>query len=99
MNDTTRTTAATTEGQVLVHLDPASLLTQDNVRAETRLDKAFVASITERGVITPVIAYRREDDGAAGRAARPPPHRRRRAGRARSPSRSTSCPAPPPLTA
>lgn len=70
MSQTTATEAAQDQDQdqdqerVLVHLNPADLLTQDNVREHVRLDKAFVASITERGVLTPITAYRREGDGA-----------------------------------
>ena len=56
---------ATTEGQVLVHLDPATLVIETNVRAAARLDDALVASIAERGVLTPVVAHRRDDGTVA----------------------------------
>lgn len=66
MSQTTASAPEATQDQerVLAHLNPADLLTQDNVREHVRLDKAFVASITERGVLTPITAYRREGDGA-----------------------------------
>jgi ParB family chromosome partitioning protein len=42
----------------LEHLDPASLLIETNVRADLGLDKAFIASIRDHGVLQPVVAVR-----------------------------------------
>lgn len=52
----------------LVHVDPNDLIFTTNVRADARLDEGFVASITEHGVIEPVIATRREDGALVIRA-------------------------------
>lgn len=46
---------------VLEHIDPAQLTIDTNVRADVQLDKAFLASIKEHGVIQPVVAHRTED--------------------------------------
>ena len=71
---TPATTETTTPGQsgapdrseaTLVHLDPATLVIETNVRADARLDAGFVASIAERGVVVPVVAHRREDGAVA----------------------------------
>lgn len=45
----------------LEHLDPTTLVIAPNVRLDTRLDKHFIASIKERGVLEPVAAHRDED--------------------------------------
>lgn len=47
----------------LVYADPKDLVIGENVRLDARLDKAFVASIRERGVLEPIVAYR-DDTGA-----------------------------------
>ena len=49
---------------VLEMIDPATLTIDANVRADAQLDKAFLASIKEHGVIQPVVAHRAEDGGA-----------------------------------
>lgn len=46
----------------LTHLDPATLIVGVNVRLDARLDKRFIASVRERGVLEPVIAYT-DDEG------------------------------------
>lgn len=46
---------------VLEQVNPATLTIDANVRAEANLDKAFLASIKEHGVIQPVVAHRTED--------------------------------------
>ena len=43
---------------VLEHLDPTSLMIDANVRTDPRLDAHFLASVRERGVLEPVVAYR-----------------------------------------
>jgi ParB family chromosome partitioning protein len=48
---------------VLEMIDPATLTIDANVRADVQLDKAFLASIKEHGVIQPVVAHRGEDGG------------------------------------
>lgn len=48
---------------VLEQINPASLTIDANVRADVQLDKAFLASIKEHGVIQPVVAHRTEDGG------------------------------------
>ena len=45
----------------LEHLDPTTLVIADNVRLDPRLDKPFLASIRERGVLEPVVAHRAPD--------------------------------------
>lgn len=49
--------------RTLVHVDPTSIVLDTNVRADARLDKAFLASIRNHGVMQPVVGYR-DDDGA-----------------------------------
>lgn len=56
-NQNTSTAAATTEA-VVEHVDPTTLVVDANVRTEAAVDKAFVTSIRERGVIQPVLATR-----------------------------------------
>ncbi|MEG9249935.1 ParB N-terminal domain-containing protein [Arthrobacter sp. Soc17.1.1.1] len=46
---------------VLEQINPATLTIDVNVRAEANLDKAFLSSIKEHGVIQPVVAHRIED--------------------------------------
>jgi ParB family chromosome partitioning protein len=48
-------------GGTLEHLDPTSLVLEDNVRDEADLDKEFLDSIREHGVLTPVRAVRGDD--------------------------------------
>lgn len=48
-------------GGTLEHLDPTGLVLEDNVRTEADLDKAFLDSIREHGVLTPVVAVRGDD--------------------------------------
>ena len=62
---TTETTTPDEPGTRLVHLDPATLVIETNVRATVRLDEGLVASIAARGVLTPVVAHRREDGTVA----------------------------------
>ena len=49
--------------RTLVHVDPTSIVLDTNVRTDARLDKDFVASIRNHGVMQPVVGYR-DDDGA-----------------------------------
>jgi ParB-like chromosome segregation protein Spo0J len=66
---TTVTTETTTNDPVtlpgapvqVVEYDPATLLVDVNVRHDVRLDKVFVASIEENGVLSPVVAVRTRD--------------------------------------
>lgn len=53
------TTTDTTS--TVVHVDPASIVLDTNVRTETRLDKDFIASVREHGVMQPVVGYRHDD--------------------------------------
>jgi ParB family chromosome partitioning protein len=48
-------------GGTLVHLDPTSLVLGDNVREYPNLDKPFLDSIAEHGVLVPLTAIRRHD--------------------------------------
>src|ERR1700709_289346 len=50
----------TTVDPTLEMLDPATLLVDPNIR-EAKLDKDFVASIKDHGVIEPIVAVRIED--------------------------------------
>lgn len=44
-------------------VNPAQLTIDANVRADVQLDKEFLASIKEHGVLQPVIAQRKESGG------------------------------------
>lgn len=48
---------------VLEMIDPTTLTIDANVRADVQLDKAFLASIKEHGVIQPVVAHRTDSGG------------------------------------
>ncbi len=54
------TTTATAEAPAaaLEYVDPATLLVDVNVRHDARVDKDFVASIREHGVLVPIVAVR-----------------------------------------
>ena len=58
MGNNQNTTAAATTEAVIEHVDPTTLVVDANVRTEASVDRAFVASIKERGVIQPVLATR-----------------------------------------
>ncbi len=45
----------------LEHIDPTSLQVGDNIREYANLDKAFLDSIAEHGVLVPITAIRRHD--------------------------------------
>ncbi|MBN3459773.1 ParB N-terminal domain-containing protein [Mycobacterium sp. DSM 3803] len=63
MTDTTPQEVVETEQfGTLEHLDPATLVIDDNVRDDATLDKTFVASIAENGVLVPITAVRSADD-------------------------------------
>ncbi|MEO6703717.1 MAG: ParB/RepB/Spo0J family partition protein, partial [Jatrophihabitantaceae bacterium] len=63
MTTATEPTAETTEQPAgeLLHLDPTTLLLDGNIRASADLDKDFLASIRERGVLVPIVAVRTAD--------------------------------------
>lgn len=42
----------------LEHVDPATLLVDGNVRSDAALDKAFIGSIRDLGVLVPIVAVR-----------------------------------------
>jgi ParB family chromosome partitioning protein len=42
----------------LVHVDPGTLVIEANVRSEVVLDKDFVGSIRDHGVLVPIVAWR-----------------------------------------
>jgi ParB family chromosome partitioning protein len=52
------TPAKATSATGRVHLDPKTLLIDVNIRKDARLDKDFVASIKELGVLVPLVAVR-----------------------------------------
>lgn len=54
--------AAETPALVLEQVDPRVLLLEANVRADARLDKSFVASVRDRGVLVPIVAHRVGDE-------------------------------------
>ncbi|ORA26314.1 ParB/RepB/Spo0J family partition protein [Mycobacterium aquaticum] len=63
MADTTSQAVVETEQfGTLEHLDPATLDIDDNVRDDATLDKTFVASIAENGVLVPITAVRSAED-------------------------------------
>ena len=46
----------------LVEVDPGTLIVGANVRLDPNVDKQLVASIRERGVLQPIVAYRASED-------------------------------------
>ncbi|WP_124711618.1 ParB/RepB/Spo0J family partition protein [Mycolicibacterium nivoides] len=63
MTDTTQQDVVeTAQFGTLEHLDPATLEIGENVRDEATLDKSFLASIAENGVLTPITAVRSAKD-------------------------------------
>lgn len=56
-------TATETEADpgYLVHLDPNTLVLEDNIRSDADIDDAFVQSVRDQGVLLPVRAYRTDD--------------------------------------
>ncbi|CQD25089.1 nuclease [Mycolicibacterium conceptionense] len=63
MTDTTQQDVVeTAQFGTLEHLDPATLEIGENVRDEAILDKSFLASIAENGVLTPITAVRSADN-------------------------------------
>jgi ParB family transcriptional regulator, chromosome partitioning protein len=62
MGTTTTTTATAADARVTIEtVDPATLVLADNVRTTVTLDKAFVASIKEHGVLQAITGTRTED--------------------------------------
>lgn len=57
----TTTTSTTTAAPELLHLDPNDIEVGANVRFDPRLDREFLASIEEHGVLAPVTGIRLED--------------------------------------
>ena len=55
------TNTSTTTGTI-EHVDPTTVIVEANVRTTAPLDKEFLASIRENGVLTPILA-RRDDKG------------------------------------
>lgn len=55
---TTAPTEATERGGELVHVDPGTLQTTANVRADLHVDDSFQASIADLGVQVPIVAVR-----------------------------------------
>src|SRR6476661_1239658 len=51
-------TTTTTTTPELIHLDPTAIEIEENVRLDPRLDRDFLASIEEHGVLVPVLAVR-----------------------------------------
>ena len=47
--------------QTFEQVDPTTVQIGDNVRLDARMDKEFVASVRERGVLEPVLLYRAGD--------------------------------------
>ena len=50
------------------HVDPTQVIVEANVRSTVPLDKDFLASIRENGVITPILARRDEQGNIIVRA-------------------------------
>ena len=47
--------------QTFEQVDPNTVEIGDNVRLDARIDKDFIASVRERGVLEPVLLYRADD--------------------------------------
>ncbi len=60
LDDTTNPSADEVEGAELLTLDPKTLVIGANVRLDPRLDADFIASIRDRGVRSPIVAYRQD---------------------------------------
>ncbi len=58
----------TTGAGTIEHLDPHTLTIEDNVRPSAPITPAFVQSIRENGVLTPVLGHRGEDGTVTVRA-------------------------------
>ncbi len=56
-------TDTTPRGVEVQHLDPRSLLVDVNVRRDAQVDKEFVASVRDLGVLVPIVAVRIGDGG------------------------------------
>ena len=50
------------------HIDPATLIVETNVRTTVPLDKGFIDSVRENGVLMPLLAWRDQDGGVHVRA-------------------------------
>ena len=48
------------EGSQLIDVDPTELVIGTNVRLDPTLDRSFIASIRERGVLVPIVAHRND---------------------------------------
>ena len=57
MTNTTPTGTGTGTGTV-EHIDPTTLMIEENVRTSAPVTTGFIASIRENGVLTPVLARR-----------------------------------------
>ncbi len=68
MVTTTSTTTDTHEEGTLEHLDPQHLVLELNVRSDAGLTDDFLASITEHGVLVPIVAVRTPDGTTLVRA-------------------------------
>ena len=64
----------TTTTPELIHLDPNAIEIEDNVRLDPRLDRDFLASIEEHGVLGPGPGGTHRGPGQARRARRSAPH-------------------------
>ncbi|UTX53277.1 ParB/RepB/Spo0J family partition protein [Leucobacter aridicollis] len=60
-------TSTTTPG-IIEHLDPATLLLETNVRTDTAISDAFLESIKQLGVLTPILGHRVADGTVQVRA-------------------------------
>ena len=58
----------TTLAGTIEHLDPHTLTIEDNVRPSAPITPAFVQSIKENGVLTPVLGHRSDDGNVTVRA-------------------------------
>ncbi|MFF9563915.1 ParB/RepB/Spo0J family partition protein [Leifsonia sp. NPDC014704] len=58
----------TTDAGTIEHLDPHSLTIETNVRPTAPITPAFVQSIKENGVLTPILGHRNNDDTVTVRA-------------------------------
>ena len=59
----TETATAQRQSVLVEDLDPTTLLVDANIRIDVRLDKDFVASIKDLGVLVPIVAVRTAEGG------------------------------------
>lgn len=74
------------EGSQLIDVDPTELVVGTNVRLDPTLDRSFIASIRERGVLEPIVAHCSDGGSLVVKMGK-----RRTRSRSRPPGRPSPC--------